>query len=630
MSQYKLACSKPLARNAIDAKAFAPKVIVRNAILLTALLMLVPALLTQSARAAGEETIGDTLPASLTPSGEFAEPGTGEATSISDDGRYVAFLSAAENLGEGGPGGVKEAYVKDLEIGKLELVSRADGASGEPANESVETVILAGDGRYAIFASAATNLIAGPPVEGLHVYRRDLQTGETTLVDRVSGSEGAIVTREATADAVSADGRYVVFSADVEDLEDPAGPHTVTGGYTLYVRDLQTGVTTTVGRASGTSGAIANEPSIASSISPDGRYIAFESAATNLVPGMSANTVSQVYLRDAQTDTTTLISKTAPSEAAPAGEPGNASSEGGKLVGANGCEVAFDSEASNLYSFEGQPLATPQVYLTNLCTTPLQTTLVSRADGAAGAPAAVGNSANPRVSGASADGRYILFNALGSLLGEDTNTSRHLYLRDLQTGETTLVDRATGPAGEEANSNPEGSAISANGCRVAFATDATNLREPAPANDQREIYVRQLASCLPPAEEEHSRGSEATHGSEAAGEIAAAGDAQPSSGGQSGVTVIGATASPAAASLECVVPIMRALDLRAVERKLSVAHCALGRVTYHYNAIPKGGLVEQSLHRGTIRPAGTKVDIWLSRGRDLHYHPKQPSAQRRR
>jgi Tol biopolymer transport system component len=467
------------------------------ATLAIALTMLGLSFLAQSARAASDETVGDTFPASITPVGEFAEGvAAEEAASISGDGRYVAFQSAAENLGGGGPPGVREAYVKDLHTGALELVSRESGADGEPASEGVADLHISGEGRYVIFSSSAPNLLEGASAEeGLHVYRRDLETGETTVVDRVSGAKGAIVASQAAAEAISADGRYVVFSADVEDLENPAGAHTITSGLTLYVRDMQTGVTTTVGRASEASGAIANETSVASSISPDGRYIVFESAATNLVPGMSANTVSQVYLRDLQTDATTLVSKTAPSEAAPAGEPGNASSEGGKLVGADGCEVAFDSEASNLYSFEGHPLATPEVYLTNLCATPLQTTLVSRADGAAGAPAGVGNSANPRVSGASANGRYILFSALGSLLGEDTNTSRHLYLRDLETGETTLVDRATGPAGAEANSDPEASAISANGCRAVFDTEASELVEPEPPFSERELYVRQLAAC---------------------------------------------------------------------------------------------------------------------------------------
>jgi hypothetical protein len=486
MSQYTLACARTLRRNA--------RLTIALATLGFAALTL--AVLTQTARAASDETVGDTFPVSLTSTGEFAESGTGETPSISDDGRYVAFLSAAENLGDEGPPGVKEAYVKDLHTGALMLVSRVNGVDGEPASEPVEDLAISGDGRYAIFASTAPDLREGIAAEeGLHVYRRDLQTGETALVDRVSGIKGAIVTREASAEAISDDGRYVAFSADVEDLEDPTGTHAVTGGYTLYVRDMQTGTTTAVGRASGASGAIANEPSIASSISPDGRYVAFESAATNLVPGMTANAVSQIYLRDLQTDTTTLVSKTAPSDTAPAGEPADASSEGGTLIGADGCEVAFDSEASNLYRFEGKPVSTPEVYLTDLCSTPLHTTLISRAAGETGAPAGEGNATTPRLFGASDDGRYILFSALASLLGEASNHPTHLYLRDLDTSHTTLVDRASGSGGEAANSNPKGSALAANGCRVVFATDATNLSAPEPPNGQRETYVRQLAEC---------------------------------------------------------------------------------------------------------------------------------------
>ncbi|HWX45069.1 MAG TPA: hypothetical protein VNY52_07075 [Solirubrobacteraceae bacterium] len=480
MSQYKLACALPPRRSAILSIMF---------------LTLGLALFAQSARAVSDETIGDTFPVSLTPGGELADAGTGETPSISADGRYVAFLSAAQNLGAEGPPGVKEAYVKDLRTGELELVSRANGVGGEPASEPVEDLGISGDGRYAIFASTAAHLLAGGPVEGLHVYRRDLETGETALVDRVSGVDGAIVTREASAGAISEDGRYVVFSADVEDLEDPTGAHATTGGYTLYVRDMQTGATTTVGRASGAMGAIADEPSIASSVSSDGRYVAFESAARNLVPGMEANTVSQIYLRDLQTDATTLVSRTAPSEAAPAGEPGDNSSEVGMLVGTDGCEVAFESDASNLYGFAGKPVSTPQVYLTDLCATPASTTLISRADGENGMPAGEGIAATPRLFGASADGRHILFSALSSLLGEVSGHSTQLYLRDLDTGHTMLVDRASGVSGEPANSNPKGSAISANGCRVAFATDATNLGKLEAPGDPNETYVHQLAAC---------------------------------------------------------------------------------------------------------------------------------------
>jgi hypothetical protein len=617
-----------------------------NGLVVTTLVVLIGLVLSgQAASPAAAATATEvealsTFPASVTPTGEYADKG-GEDPSISGEGRYVAFVSAADNLGEHGPAGVDEAYVKDLETGEVKLVSRAGrssigGTNGEPANEpsggdGVEDVFISGDGRYVIFTSAASNLVTGLPPTGepgehpLHVYRRDLETGETVLVDRVTGPEGEILDeRSPEAEAISAEGRYVLFRDHVEDLENPAGEHEP-GVSTVYVRDLQTGTTTAVSRASGSGGEIANETSRAYSISPEGRYVAFRSSATNLVPGMEANTVEQVYLRDLQTNTTTLVSKTAPSGASPAGEPGDESSEEPILVGESGCDVAYESAATNLYSYKGNPVSTPQVYLTDVCAMPVSTTLVSRADGEDGAPAGEGNAVIPTPVGATANGQYVLFSALSELTGEvSPQTSTHLYLRDLATGQTTLIDRASGGNGALANNNPVGSAISANGCRVVFATKSTNLAEPSPPISQPiETYIRQLASCQPPAAEEHSE-EEKSKETGAGGEqpIAATADG---AGDQS--TAIGATEPNAAASTsqaglnpKCVVPTMRALDLTAVERALSAAHCALGHVAYHYNAIPKGGLVEQSLHQGTIRPVGTRIDIWLSRGRDLRYH----------
>jgi hypothetical protein len=463
----------------------------RRSAILTATLLLT--LFAAGARAASEETIDDTFPASVTPADIYANENAGETPSISADGRYVAFISDAQNLGEHGPAGVQEAYVKDLHTGEVKLVSRANGLEGAPANEpgegtGVEDLSISGNGRYAIFTSAASNLLSGlppaaPEEHPLHVYRRDLQTGETVLVDRVTGKEGAILAeRGARAEAISEDGRYVLFRDGVEDLEDAAGSHEP-GLNTVYMRDLQAGTTTAVSRADGASGELANEPSRGTSISPEGRYVAFSSTATNLVAGMQSNTVSQVYLRDLQTDTTTLASAT------PAGEPANGPSEEPLLVG--GCQVAFSSQATNLYLYEAAPVLTPEVYLADLCSAPATVTLVSRADGQDGAPAAEGNAVIPMPLGASSDGSHILFSALSELTGEASHERTHLYMRDLDTGQTTLVDRQSGAAGEPAQGNPEGAALSANGCRVAFATQAGNLGEPL----RLETYVRNLAPC---------------------------------------------------------------------------------------------------------------------------------------
>jgi dipeptidyl aminopeptidase/acylaminoacyl peptidase len=579
----------------------------RLALLSTALLPLTVAVLAGGARASSGEVLADTFPASVSQAGLFADAGTGERPSISADGRYIAFVSAAANLGEHGPTGVSEAYVKDLQTGEVALVSRANGIDGEPANEpgegsGVERVLISGDGRYAIFTSDASNLVAGLPATGepvLHLYRRDLQTGETVLVDRVSGAEGAIPSEGSPrVEGVSDEGRYVLFRDEVEGLEAPAGAHEP-GLRTLYVRDLQTGTTTAVSRASGPEGELADEDSRVGSISPDGQYVAFESSATNLVPGMEANSVSQIYLRDLQTDTTRLASEAAPSEAMPGGEPGNGSSEEPIVVGEGGCEVAYTSSATNLYLLDGSPIATPQVYLTDLCPTPIDTTLVSRADGADGIPAGEGNAVVPFPLGASADGRYILFSAFSELTGEASPSARvHLYVREVLAGRTMLIDRASGADGELADASAEDGAIAANGCRVAFSSSAEDLAEPTPPASELETYVRQLSLCQVPAEEEHHQ---------EAGKTVQAGE-QSHTSGQS------VTATPVQRTVQCVVPVMRALRLQVVERKLSAAHCRLGHVVHHYSKIPNGGLVEQSLHQGTIRPAGTKVDVWLSKG----------------
>lgn len=464
----------------------------RSTKLLT-IVVLICGVLCASAHAASDETPGDTFPASTSLSGAFAGQGTGESPSISADGRYVAFISDAQNLGEHGPTGVQEAYVKDLHTGEVKLVSRANGPEGEPANEpgegtGVENVSISGDGRCVIFTSAASNLVSGlPPAEleehPLHVYTRDLQTGETVLVDRVTGKQGAILgERGANAEAISQNGHYVLFRDGVEDLEDPAGSHEP-GVRTVYVRDIQTATTTAISRATGPSGELANEPSRGTSISPDGRYVAFESPATNLVTGMRSNAVPQVYLRNLQTDTTTLASAT------PTGEPANGASEEPLLVG--DCQVAFSSHATNLYLYEAAPVLTPEVYLTDLCSNPATATLVSRADGQNGAPAGEGNAAIPIAHGASSNGRYILFTALSELTGEPAGQQAHLYLRDLSTGLTTLIDRQSTTKGEPAKGNPEGAALSANGCRAAFATQASNLGESM----LRETYIHNLTPC---------------------------------------------------------------------------------------------------------------------------------------
>jgi hypothetical protein len=466
-------------RNSVRARAAACR---RAGLTFAALAAIVAVPSTAPASAAAPEAPGETFPVSVTPSGEYANgEGTGAYTpvSISADGRYVAFQSAATNLGESGPAGSVEGFVKDLETGGLALVTRADGPVGAPAGEpGIEGLHLSADGRYVVFTSAATNLgpaLPGEAVGEQHVYRRDLETGETVLVDRVSGVGGPTFSRAARAEAISASGRYVLFAANVANLEDPSGDHAETAVAVQYVRDVAAETATAVSRADGPAGELANEASEASSVSADGRYVAFASAASNL-PGASGE--SQVYLRDLRSGTTTLVS------ASGSGAAGDRGSYFPALVGGRGCEVEFSSLAFDLV--EPAPSG-EQVYIYDFCASPATMTLVSESGGQL-----AGLAYGPW--GASAGGGLVLFGASFASSGVF-----HLFLKDRAGGAVSQIDRASG-SGASADGEPQQAAISANGCRIAFGSQSSNLASPAPppmpsGEPPSEVYVRQLAPC---------------------------------------------------------------------------------------------------------------------------------------
>jgi WD40-like Beta Propeller Repeat len=460
-----------------------------SALCASALLLLLGA---QSAAAAAPETPGATFAVSTSASGQLADgAGVAEYTpvEISEDGRYVAFQSAARNLGEAGPPGVVEGFVKNLESGVVELVSRADGVDGEPVGEpGITSLQLSGDGRYVLFTSVATNLGTALPEEEdgeAHVYRRDLETGETTLVDRVSGSEGQILARGAEGDAISADGAVVAFTDRVANLEDPVGDHTETEEMVGYVRNLENGLTTAVSRAGGAAGELADRGAEGLSLSPDGRDATFTTFATNL--GVSGERY-EVYLRDTAADTTTLLSQNA------LGEPADLGTYGGNLSGGAGCFGDFLSGATNLLEPQRSEVegGQGQTYVFDRCAPAGAIALTSVQEGGELFVVSDPGYEAPTVT---ADGKQAVFAA-----STDGSCGCRLYLRDLAAGTTTVLDRASGAAGALANQEVQYFGIAASGCRVAFSTRATNLvAEAAPGLGEEleptEIYVRQLAPC---------------------------------------------------------------------------------------------------------------------------------------
>jgi len=238
---------------------------------------------------------------------DAGEPdGESRLPSVTDDGRYVAFDSTATNLVVDDQNAHCDVFVRDLVAGTTERVSIAqDGAEG---NSSSYYGRISADGKLVAFHSAARNLVAGDTNWDWDTFVRDRQSQTTERVSVSSG--GAEGSGDSIFPAVSPDGRYVVFHSFAPNLV----PDDSNGTYDVFVRDRAAGTTERVSIGSdgaegdGTSYAIA-ESHLAghAAVSPDGRYVAFNSSAANLVHG-DDNETWDVFVRDRTTGITERVS----------------------------------------------------------------------------------------------------------------------------------------------------------------------------------------------------------------------------------------------------------------------------------------------------------------------------------
>ncbi len=422
--------------------------------------------------------------------GAFAQQATGlgaggpkgaqsnQYPSLSHDGRYLAF-STGSPLASSDTGFNTDVYVRDLDTGLTLLASRANGPSGAPGNSyslAQRRPSISADGRYVVFESGATNLSAADPDTTADVYVRDMQTDSTILVSRATGAGGAKGNAQSQAPELSANGRYVVFHSEAS--LDPADTDT---SLDVYMRDLQTDTTTFISRANGVSGANDAAQANTPSVSQDGRYVAFASTAANLTAD-DPDTNSDVFIRDTQTGTTKLVSRATGA----AGAKGNAFS-GQAQISADGNHVAWSANASNLDPADPDSVA--DAYVRDLQTN--ATSLVGRATGVNGAKA----NAFTGIHSISADGRYVGFGTSATNLDPDDNDAPGLYVRDVQTSTTTLVDRASGASGAKANPNGVNLALSGDGRFATFFTGATNL-SPDDTSSVDDVYVRDLQTFV--------------------------------------------------------------------------------------------------------------------------------------
>ena len=379
---------------------------------------------------------------------------------ISADGRYVSFVSNASNLVSGDTNAQADVFVRDIQTGSTTRVSV--DSSGTQADNGSYTQSLSTDGRYVAFYSDASNLVSGDSNGQGDVFVRDTQTSSTTRVS--VDSSGAQANNGSYGAAISSDGRYVAFNSIASDLV--GGDNN--GQADIFVRDTVAASTNRINVDSG--GAQANGGNQSLAISADGRYVAFESFASNLVSGDS-NAQLDIFVRD------TLTGSIARANVDSSGLQANGSSQS-PVISANGRYIAFFSDANNLVS--GDSNGQGDVFLRD--TLLGSTTLISVDSNGAQAN---GLSAVPAIS---ADGRYVAFYSLASnLVSGDSNTNLDIFVRDTQTGSTTRV--SVDSSGAQANANSASPAISADGRYVAFFSDASNL-VVGDSNGVTDIFVR--------------------------------------------------------------------------------------------------------------------------------------------
>lgn len=267
--------------------------------------------------------------------------------------------------------------------------------------------------------------------------------------------------------SVSSDGRYVAFVSDATNLVPDTNANT-----DVFVRDVQANTTTRVSVS--TFNAQGNGISRAPSISADGRFVAFESDATNLVSG-DDNGTWDVFVRDRTAGTTKLVS------AAPDGTPGNGCSFQ-PSISDDGKVISFTSTATDLVASDLN--GTWDVFVRDLVTS---STSVASLD-TAGLQSAEGSSSEPSTS---SDGRYVAFTSMARLVPEDTTCYADVYVRDRVAG--TTVRASVGEWSAQGNEQSRFAALSGDGTRVLFISMASNL-VMFDTNGQWDAFLRDLAT----------------------------------------------------------------------------------------------------------------------------------------
>ena len=367
-----------------------------------------------------------------------------DAFSLSDDGRRVAFTSYSTDLvpGQVDTNDKPDLFLYDRATGATHLVSHAEGNPAKAGDGESSQPLVSADGRWLAYGSLATDLVAGVRHSdwSLDLHLCDTSTGANRLVTRHAPGMASITAwGEADDPSVSLDGRYVVFSSYADRLY----PAQVDGNgkSDIFLHDRVTRKTILVSHSASSAVTAGNAESTFPQISRDGAWIAFQSRATDLVPGQQDSLGSlDVFLYERRTGAITLASRsrTSPLQAA----RGDSFVNG---VSADGGIVVFTSLATDLVPRQRETRSTQDLFV--YARRKGAVTLVSRTP--ASSAAGTGNGSSYFFS-MSPDGAFITFtsDATNLVAGvPDTNGGRDAFLWERRTGRITLLSRTRGLAG---------------------------------------------------------------------------------------------------------------------------------------------------------------------------------------
>lgn len=342
---------------------------------------------------------------SLSTAGQQSNGWSSHLDRISANDRFAVFSSDASNLVEGDMNGGHDVFVRDLSLQTTERASLGNG--GVEGNDRSFFGSVSADGRYVAFASTSTNLVQGDTNgwDDVFVYDRWIKTTRRVSVSS-TGEQGNLWSSRPT---ITPDGRFVCFSSTASNLV----PGDTNRTEDVFVHDTWTGITERVSVASdGTQG---NGPSGGEqSITPDGRFVAFYSTASNLVPN-DTNRVGDIFVRDRWLGTTTRVSVRS---------DGGQGNHGGGFcdISDDGRFVAFSSPSTNLVDEPDVNGTEPDVFMHDMWTRETwrisHSTSGEQGDRGSGIPSMSGN------------GRIVAFESgATNLVPNDTNGYTDIFVR---------------------------------------------------------------------------------------------------------------------------------------------------------------------------------------------------------